>query len=63
VAIYEVMLINEQSKELILKGASGTDFKKEVMRNGMSSLRDSAVKKMKQGLTSPDEVLRTTPSL
>jgi type II secretory ATPase GspE/PulE/Tfp pilus assembly ATPase PilB-like protein len=32
------------------------------MRNGMSGLRDSAVKKMKQGLTSPDEVLRTTPA-
>ncbi len=62
VAIYEVMLVNEQSKDLILKGASSGDFKREVMKNGMSSLRDSAVKKLKQGLTSPDEVLRTTPA-
>jgi type IV pilus assembly protein PilB len=62
VAIYEVMFINEQSKELILTGASCNDFKQEVLRNGMSSLRDSAVKKMKQGLTSPEEVLRTTPA-
>jgi type IV pilus assembly protein PilB len=62
VAIYEVMFINEQSRDLILKGASCADFKREVMRNGMSSLRDSAVKKMKQGLTSAEEVLRTTPA-
>ena len=59
-AIYEVMFINEQSRELILKGASLSDFKKEAMRSGMSSLRDSAVKKMRQGLTTPEEVLRAT---
>jgi type IV pilus assembly protein PilB len=60
VAIYEVLIISEQSKELILKGASCIDFKKEVMRSGMSSLRDSAVKKMKQGLITLEEVVRTT---
>jgi len=62
VAIYEVMLLNDQGRELILEGASSADFRREVMRKGMSSLRDSAVKKLKQGLTSPDEVLRTTPA-
>jgi type IV pilus assembly protein PilB len=60
IAIYEVMLITAQSKELILEGASFADFKKEVTRHGMSSLRDSAVKKMKQGLTTLEEVVRTT---
>jgi type IV pilus assembly protein PilB len=60
IAIYELMLMTEQSKELILEGASLTDFKKEVLRHGMSSLRDSAVKKMKQGLTTLEEVVRTT---
>jgi type IV pilus assembly protein PilB len=60
VAIYEVLFINEQSRELILKGASLSDFKKEAKRSGMSSLRDSAVKKMRQGLTTPEEVLRAT---
>ena len=60
IAIYEVMLMTEQSKELIMEGASLSEFKKEVMRHGMSSLRDSAVKKMKQGLTTLEEVVRTT---
>lgn len=60
VAVYEVMFINEQSKELILKEASLADFRKEMMKSGMSSLRDSAVKKMQQGLTTPEEVLRIT---
>lgn len=59
-AIYEVMPINENLKELILKGASSTELKKEAVKSGMSTLRASAIKKMKQGLTSVEEVLRIT---
>jgi type IV pilus assembly protein PilB len=59
-AIYEVMPINENLKELILKGASSTELKKEAVESGMSTLRASAIKKMKQGVTSVEEVLRIT---
>ncbi|MCK5255101.1 MAG: Flp pilus assembly complex ATPase component TadA, partial [Deltaproteobacteria bacterium] len=49
IAIYEVMPLNENLKELILKGASSTDLKKEAIRSDMSTLRNSAINKMKQG--------------
>ncbi len=60
IAVYEVMPLNENLKELILKGASSTDLKKEAMKCGMSTLRSSAINKMKQGLTTVEDVLRIT---
>jgi type IV pilus assembly protein PilB len=60
IAIYEIMPVNENLKELILRGASTTELKKEAVATGMSTLRKSAIKKMKQGLTTVEEVLRIT---
>jgi type IV pilus assembly protein PilB len=60
IAIYEIMPVNENLKELILRGASTTELKKEAVKTGMSTLRRSAIKKMKQGLTTVEEVLRIT---
>ncbi|MEE8381222.1 MAG: type IV-A pilus assembly ATPase PilB [Thermodesulfobacteriota bacterium] len=59
-AIYEVMPLNEDLKGLILKGASSTDLKNKAVKSGMSTLRSNAIKKMKQGLTTVEEVLRIT---
>jgi type IV pilus assembly protein PilB len=60
IAIYELMLLNNQIKQFILKGVSSGDLKKEAIKSGMSTLKTSAIKKMKQGLTTPEEVLRIT---
>jgi type IV pilus assembly protein PilB len=60
IAIYEIMPINESLKELILRGASTAELKKEAVATGMSTLRKSAIKKVKQGLTTVEEVLRIT---
>ncbi len=60
IAIYEIMPVNENLKELILRGASTTELKKEAVKTGMSTLRKSAIKKMKQGLTTIEEALRIT---
>jgi len=60
IAVYEVMPLNENLKELILKGASSTELKKEAIKCGMSTLRSSAINKMKLGLTTIEDVLRIT---
>jgi len=60
IAIYEVIPLTENLKELILKGASSAELKREAMKDGMSTLRKSAIKKMKQGFTTVEEVLRVT---
>ncbi len=62
IAIYELMLLNDRIKQCILKGVSSGDLKKEAVKSGMSTLKTSAIKKMKQGLTTPEEVLRITHS-
>ena len=60
VAIYELMLVNDRIKQFILKGASSGELKGEAVRLGMSTLKSSAIKKMQQGITTMEEVLRVT---
>ncbi len=59
-AIYEVMPLKEELKELILQGASALEIKKEAIKLGMLTLRKSAVRKVMDGVTSVDELLRVT---
>jgi len=59
-AIYEVMVMHEPLKELILKGASAMELKREAVKLGMSTLRMSALQKVRDGLTTIDETIRVT---
>jgi type IV pilus assembly protein PilB len=59
-ALYEVMPVKEEMKDLIIKGATSSDIKKAAIRLGMSSLRMSGLTKIKEGVTSIEEVLRVT---
>jgi len=60
VGLYEVMAIKEEIKELILSRASTSEVKKEAMRLGMKTLRQSGIIKIREGLTTIEEVLRST---
>lgn len=60
IALYEVMPVKDELKELILQGASGADIKKEAVRLGMSTLRQSGIKKVMDGVTTMEEILRVT---
>lgn len=60
VALYEVMPIRDEIKELILQGASVMEIKKQAMALGMKTLRMSGLIKIKEGMTTLDEVLETT---
>ncbi len=59
-ALYEVMPVREEIKEMILKGASASEIKKAAVRLGMKTLRMSGLTKVKEGMTSIEEVLRVT---
>jgi len=59
-ALYEVMPISEPIKELILQGASAMDIKREAIRQGLQTLRRSGISKLLGGVTSLEEVLKTT---
>jgi type IV pilus assembly protein PilB len=60
IALYEVMPAKDEIKELILQGASASDIKKEAIRLGMSTLRQSGIKKVMDGITTIEELLRVT---
>ncbi|MFQ5901915.1 MAG: type IV-A pilus assembly ATPase PilB [Thermodesulfobacteriota bacterium] len=60
IALYEVMPIKEEMKELILNGASASEIKREAIRLGMKTLRQSGITKMEEGVTTIEEVLRVT---
>jgi type IV pilus assembly protein PilB len=59
-AIYEVMPMHEELKEFVLNGASALDLKREAIRLGMKSLRQSAFEKLSEEITTLSEVLRVS---
>ena len=60
VALYEVMLLKDGLKDLILQGASTSELKQEAIRLGMNTLRRSGLNKIKEGMTTLEEVVRVT---
>ena len=60
IALYEVMPIREELRELILQGASADELKRESVNRGMKTLRMSGLQKVKEGMTTLEEVLETT---
>jgi type IV pilus assembly protein PilB len=60
VALYEVMPFVDELKELVLQGASAAEMKAEMIRQGFKSLRMSGITKILEGVTTPEEILRTT---
>jgi len=60
VALYEVMKFTDDLKEMVLQGASTAELKVAAIKNSMSTLRMSGIKKVLAGVTTPEEVLRVT---
>ncbi len=60
IALYEVMPITDEIKELVLAGASAMEIKREAIRLGMDTLRTAGVNKLKEGITTINEVARST---
>ncbi len=60
VAIYEVMTLSDDLRGMILRGGSVVELKAAAMARGMRTLRQAAVRKVRQGITSVEEALRVT---
>jgi type II secretory ATPase GspE/PulE/Tfp pilus assembly ATPase PilB-like protein len=60
IGIFENMLINARMRDLILKHVTAEELQVAAIEDGMVSLRDSALRKLEQGLTSIEEVIRET---
>jgi general secretion pathway protein E len=61
-AVYEILLINEAIRELILRKASSNEIKSEAIRMGMKTLYQDGLRKVALGHTTPEEIMMTTQS-
>lgn len=59
-AIYEVMPMRDEIKKTILEGASAIEIKRMAVKFGMKTLRMSGLTKIKEGVSSMEEVVRVT---
>ncbi len=60
IALYEVMECSDDTRELILSGASAIELRQHAIENGMISLRASGRQKIRDGVTTIEEVVRET---
>jgi len=60
VGLYEVLEMNETLRDMILTGASAMELREQAMRNGMITLRRSGLRKIQDGVTTIEEVVRET---
>ena len=60
IGLYEVMDVTDEIRELILIGASALELRKKSIEDGMISLRESGLQKIRNGITTIEEVLRET---
>jgi type IV pilus assembly protein PilB len=60
IGLYEVLPVNEEVKEMILTGASSYEIRQKALELGMITLRLSGLEKIRQGVTSIEEVVRET---
>ena len=62
VALYEVMVMKESVKDAVLEGASVGELRELARKNGMKTLREAGLQKIREGVSSIEEVMRVTLS-
>jgi type IV pilus assembly protein PilB len=60
IAIYEVMTLSPELRDMVLSGASALEIKRGAIQQGMRTLRMSGLEKLKEGMTTIEEVVRVT---
>ncbi len=60
IAIYEVMTLSANLRDMVLSGASVLEIKRGAIKQGMRTLRMSGIAKLLEGITTVEEVVRVT---
>ena len=63
IAVTEVMPITPQLRDMILRGATSDELRETARKEGMRTLREDAIIKLKKGITTVEEVLRVTAAI
>ncbi|HKA35697.1 MAG TPA: type IV-A pilus assembly ATPase PilB [Thermoanaerobaculia bacterium] len=60
IGLYEVLQFSDEIREMVLSGSTSIELKRKAIEEGMVSLRSSGLQKIRQGVTTLEEVLRET---
>jgi general secretion pathway protein E len=56
--VFEVLMVSGEIKRMLIGGASGSEIKDQAVKEGMTTLQHAGMLKVKEGLTTPYEVVR-----
>ena len=60
IAIFELLVLNDVIRKMVEEKYSADQVKKKVIELGMKTLRDDGMEKVRQGVTTIEEILRVT---
>jgi type IV pilus assembly protein PilB len=60
VGIYEVMIIDDEIRKAIVEKKDSSEIKKLAIKNGMITMMENGISKVKEGITTIEEILRVT---
>ncbi len=58
--LFEVMLITPMIEKMIIQGSSSSEIREQAVKEGMMALRSAGLEKLKNGITSLEEVVAET---
>ncbi len=58
--IHEILMVTEDIRSLIMQNVSATVIKKKAMEVGMRTLREDGIEKIRRGISTVEEVMRST---
>jgi type II secretory ATPase GspE/PulE/Tfp pilus assembly ATPase PilB-like protein len=56
--VYEMMPMSDPLRSMVLKRVSGAELRAQAISEGMTTMRESGVRKVLEGVTTPEEVVR-----
>ena len=63
VGLYELLMMSDAIRHHIASGADANIIRDEAKKEGMRTLRQDAIDKLKAGLTTPEEIARVTRAI
>jgi len=62
-AVFEILLMSEETRRMLLTGASAAQIRAQATEEGMTSMWHTGMLKVKEGVTTPSEVIRNVYSI
>jgi len=58
VGVYELLPLSDEMRKMVMRSASASELKEVAVREGMVPMRHDGMQKVKDGMTTPGEILR-----